>query len=303
MRLGPRVVDRDLENPNYRFDYLDDMVRTTFQSFQALTVNCARCHDHKFDPITRKDYYKSLAMFNGFVEYEHPLVPSDEWTKYQKIADEINGKTKALNQQIAAIEAPYKKKLFQATLAKFPADIQEAFRIPEDQRTPGQKLLVAQVSTVRAVDDDAFGGAPAKTKLSEQDEQSRKNLEDQIAALKKQLPPRPPVALGIRDGDFRFTPHGPFQPGTAGGVIYEDFGFKGKYLPSTGDSYEPPPMYFASTGLGAFADEMKAPVVEPGFLTVLAKETCLWPIPQRTATRLADAAEHWLSSLLQRTIR
>ena len=273
VRLGPRVLDRDLENPNYRFDYLDDMVRTTYQAFQALTVNCARCHDHKFDPITRKDYYKSLAMFNGFVEYEHPLVPSDEWSKYQKVADELNGKIKALNQQVAAIEGPYKKKAFQATLAKFPADIQEAFKVPEDQRTPGQKLLVAQVSTVRAVDDDAFGGAPAKIKLNEQDEQARKNLEDQIDALKKQIPPRPPVAMGVRDGDFRFTPHPPFQPGTAGGVIYEEFGFKGKYLPSPGDAYQPPPVYFASTGLGAFADEMKAPVVEPGFLTVLASKT------------------------------
>jgi len=271
VRLGPRVLDRDLENPNYRFDYLDDMVRTTYQTFQALTINCARCHDHKFDPITRKDYYKSLAIFNGFVEYEHPLVPANEWNKYKTAADEINGKIKALNQQIAAIEASYKKKLFQATLAKFPADIQEAFRTPEDQRTPGQKLLVAQVSTVRAVDDDAFGGAPAKTKLNEQDEQARKHLEDQVDALKKQTPPKPPIALGIRDGDFRFTPHPPFQPGTAGGVIYESFGFKGKYLPSPGDHYEPPPMYFASTGLGSFADEMKAPVIGPGFLTVLSK--------------------------------
>jgi len=271
VRLGPRVLDRDLENPNYRFDYLDDMVRTTYQAFQGLTVNCARCHDHKFDPITRKDYYKSLAIFNGFVEYEHPLVPSDEWAKYEKAANEINAKIKALNQQIATIEAPYKKKLFQATLAKFPADIQKAFEIPEEQRTPGQKLLVAQVSTVRAVDDDAFGGAPAKTKLNEQDTEARKNLEDQIDALKKQLPPKPPVAMGIRDGDFRFTPHAPFQPGTAGGVTYENFGFKGKYLPSPGDTYQPPPTYFASTGLGSFADEMKAPVIEPGFLTVLAK--------------------------------
>jgi cytochrome c551/c552 len=281
VRLGPRVLDRDLENPNYRFDYLDDMVRTTYQAFQALTINCARCHDHKFDPITRKDYYKSLAIFNGYVEYEQPLVSSDEWNKYKTAADEINGKVKALNQQIAAIEAPYKKKLFQATLAKFPADIQEAFRTPEDQRTPGQKLLVAQVSTVRGVDNDAFGGAPAKTKLNEQDEQARKNLEDQIAVLKKQLPPKPPIALGIRDGDFRFTPHPPFQPGTGGGIIYESFGFHGKYLPSPGDHYEPPPTYFGSTGLGSFADEMKAPVIEPGFLTVLAKGDKFAPDPPR----------------------
>jgi hypothetical protein len=269
VRLGPRVADRDLENPNYRFDYLDDMVRTTLQGFQALTVNCARCHDHKFDPITRKDYYKTAAIFNSFVEYDHPLVPEPEWARYEKTSGEINAKIDALNKKIGVIEAPYKKELFQATLAKFPADIQEAFKIPEDRRTPGQKLLVAQVSTVRGVDPDTFGAAPPKLKVSDADEQARKVLEDQIDALKKQLPQRPPIAMGIRDGDFRFTPHRPFQPGTAGGVIYESFGFKGKYLPAPGDSYQPPPIYFASNGLGSFADEMKAPAIEPGFLTVL----------------------------------
>jgi hypothetical protein len=270
VRLGPRVVDRDLENPNYRFDYLDDMVRTTFQSFQALTVNCARCHDHKFDPITRKDYYKSLAIFNGFVEYNHPLVPADEWSKYEKAANAINSQIKALRQQVASIEAPYNRQRFQAALAKFPTDIQEAFNIPEEKRTPGQKLLVAQVSTVRqAADDDTFGGAPAKIPLKPEDEQARQKLENQIAALTGQLPQRPPVAMGIRDGDFRFMPHAPFQPGTAGGIVYEKFGFTGKYLPVQGERYEPPPVYFASTGLSPFAEELKAPVIEPGFLTVL----------------------------------
>src|SRR5262249_43232512 len=148
VRLGPRVLDRDLENPNYRFDYMDDMSRTTFQAFQALTINCARCHDHKFDPITRRDYYKSLAFFTTFVEYDYPLVPQEEWTKYETAANDLNAKIKGLNQQISKIEAPYKKAAFENMLAKYPQDIQDAFKTPEEQRTPGQKLLVAQVSRV-----------------------------------------------------------------------------------------------------------------------------------------------------------
>jgi hypothetical protein len=267
VRLGARVVDRDLENPNYRFDYLDDMVRTTYQAFQGLTVNCARCHDHKFDPITRADYYRSLAIFNPAVEYEHPLVPAAEWSAWEKVSNDINGKIRALNRQIATIEGPYRKRLFETNLTRFPADIQEAFRTPEEKRTPGQKLLVAQVSTVRPGGDDDH---PAKPILDPGDEQVRADLERQADVLKKQIPPRPPIALGVRDGDFRFTPHGPFQPGTTGGINYEDFGFKGKLLPLPGEHYESPPMYFAATGLGAFADEMKAPVVDPGYLTALA---------------------------------
>jgi hypothetical protein len=280
VRLGPRVLDRDLENPNYRFDYMDDMVRTTFQTFQGLTVNCARCHDHKFDPITRRDYYKSLAIFNTYVEYDYPLVPKEEWTGYETAANDINARIKTLNQQIGKIEAPYKKALFQNMLAKYPQDIQDAFKTPEDQRTPGQKLLVAQVSRVNGADDDEPG---AKIKLNDTDAKARQGLEDQIAALKKQIPPKPPTAMGIRDGDYRFTPHEPFQPGTVGGIAYEDFGFKGKYMPSPGETYTPPPMYFASTGLSAFAEEIKAPVIEPGFLTVLS------PAPARITPPIKNA--------------
>jgi hypothetical protein len=273
VRLGPRVLDRDLENPNYRYDYLDDIIRTTYQSFQALSVNCARCHDHKFDPITRKDYYKTIAVFNGFIEYDHPLVSSEEWGKYQTAADEINGKIKALRQQVTTIEAPYRKEQFQRILAKFPAEIQEAFNTPEEKRTQGQKLLVAQVSTVRGEEEQDFntGAHPALIKVKAEDDQARKKLLDQIDALTKQIPRRPPVALGVRDGDFRFIPHPPFQQGSLGGIVYEKYGLTGKYIPAAGDHYQPPPTYFAATGLMPFGDEMKAPVVEPGFLTVLAK--------------------------------
>ena len=48
-----------------KFDVLDDLVATTGQVFLGLTVNCARCHDHKIDPIPQKDYYSLLAFFHG----------------------------------------------------------------------------------------------------------------------------------------------------------------------------------------------------------------------------------------------
>jgi mono/diheme cytochrome c family protein len=56
-RVGPRVAFREKDNPEYRYTYLDDMIGTTSRAFMGLTVNCARCHDHKFDPI--------LQMGNG----------------------------------------------------------------------------------------------------------------------------------------------------------------------------------------------------------------------------------------------
>jgi hypothetical protein len=60
-----------------RYNDRDDMVMTTMSTFQSLTVHCARCHDHKFDPITQKDYYGVQAVFAG-VERANRLYDPDK---------------------------------------------------------------------------------------------------------------------------------------------------------------------------------------------------------------------------------
>lgn len=67
-RLG--VWDDEPVNPQQAlYDDLDDIVATTSQVFLGLTLNCARCHDHKIDPIPQKDYYRFVAFFNGIRRY------------------------------------------------------------------------------------------------------------------------------------------------------------------------------------------------------------------------------------------
>jgi hypothetical protein len=56
--------DEPADEKQARFDELDDIVSTTSQVFLGLTVNCARCHDHKIDPIPQADYYRFLAYFH-----------------------------------------------------------------------------------------------------------------------------------------------------------------------------------------------------------------------------------------------
>ena len=68
-RNGPSNDDNMGNNKEqYRLDELDDVIGTTSTVFLGLTVGCARCHDHKFDPITSADYYSLLAVFNGTVK-------------------------------------------------------------------------------------------------------------------------------------------------------------------------------------------------------------------------------------------
>ena len=61
--------DEPADREQARFDELDDIVATTGQVFLGLTVNCARCHDHKIDPIPQKDYYGLLAFFHNITNY------------------------------------------------------------------------------------------------------------------------------------------------------------------------------------------------------------------------------------------
>lgn len=54
----------------HRHDEMEDLVATLSQSFLGLTVNCARCHDHKFDPILQRDYYQLAALLGGVNQTE-----------------------------------------------------------------------------------------------------------------------------------------------------------------------------------------------------------------------------------------
>lgn len=64
-RNGPSNEDNmGNDKEQYRLDELDDVISTTSMVFLGLTIGCARCHDHKHDPITAEDYYRLLAVFN-----------------------------------------------------------------------------------------------------------------------------------------------------------------------------------------------------------------------------------------------
>lgn len=67
-RNGPSNDDnmgKGLAKEKYRMDQLDDVVSTTSNVFLGLTLGCARCHDHKYDPLAQRDYYQFLAYFDS----------------------------------------------------------------------------------------------------------------------------------------------------------------------------------------------------------------------------------------------
>jgi hypothetical protein len=61
-------VEGGIVNEEYRVEYVADRTNTLGTAFLGLTVECARCHDHKYDPISQKDYYSLFSFFNNVDE-------------------------------------------------------------------------------------------------------------------------------------------------------------------------------------------------------------------------------------------
>lgn len=80
-----------------RADEMHDMVSTTGSAFLGLTVGCARCHNHKFDPISQVDYYSIKAIFAGVQHGDRPIKPLDYQQREQKIIQ--------VKEELARVEA------------------------------------------------------------------------------------------------------------------------------------------------------------------------------------------------------
>jgi hypothetical protein len=76
--LGPRIHESGLDARRLRYETVTDWVDATGSAFLGLTIGCARCHDHKFDPISQEDYFAMQAIFSSSKEVEVPLLTAME---------------------------------------------------------------------------------------------------------------------------------------------------------------------------------------------------------------------------------
>ncbi len=93
-----------------RQDELEDLVGTVGQTFLGLTVNCARCHDHKFDPITQVEYYQLAACLDGVRHGERKIVTVASKADLAHVEVRLN----AVGEELSAIETPARAKILQS---------------------------------------------------------------------------------------------------------------------------------------------------------------------------------------------
>ena len=189
--LGPDMVDSS-DQVQRRHLTLGDMTDTTASVFLGLTLGCARCHDHKFEPLAQKDYYRLLAFFSPANFRRETPVPTaaekaacDEGLKAWQSQPQVR--------ELLAIEGAARDKVRQKKLAKVTPEARMAVLTPADQRDTEQANLALETEPLLEVSDKELVDA-----LAPEDRDRRKALLEESKKLPK--PPPLPHAMTLGPG-------------------------------------------------------------------------------------------------------
>jgi hypothetical protein len=177
-----------------RQEVLNDMTDTTSQVFLGLTVGCARCHDHKFDPILHTDYYRIQAFFASYYPADVPIGDQKELQHYREQTQEWEAKTADLRKRMAEIEEPYRRQFLAQRMRRFPREYQEAYETDSQKRTPLQQQLAKMVAKQVEVQKTEVTKAMKAEQRGEWDQ-----LNKQMGQFTRLKPPQPPTTMTLTD--------------------------------------------------------------------------------------------------------
>jgi hypothetical protein len=160
---------------------LNDITDTTGDVFLGMGMQCAKCHNHKFDPILQKDYYQLQAFFASVLPTDSIVATEEQQRNHTEALAKWEADNADLLVAIDEIEAPLREKGRHEALIKFPQDVQDIYAKSEDEKTPLEKqwsdLVLRQVHfEYDRIESKASGESKEK-----------------LLALKKQLSQRKPV--------------------------------------------------------------------------------------------------------------
>jgi mono/diheme cytochrome c family protein len=160
------------DQEQFRIEAVGDRVDTTGTVFLGLSIGCARCHDHKFDPLTQRDYYRLFAFFNNSDDVNIEVPTPEEITLRSKIRSQVATLEKQRSARAKALAPEFDTWL---------ASLEE---VAPDHLPAAEVLAILDIPPIQRTDDQR--AALVNAHLAQDDAWSQ--LTGQIARLKGQLP-------------------------------------------------------------------------------------------------------------------
>ncbi|QDU92689.1 DUF1549 domain-containing protein [Lignipirellula cremea] len=198
--LRHTIYEYNQRDVRTQWDFMvNELTDVTADVFLGIGLSCARCHDHKFDPLLQEDYFRLRAFFTPIMQPDDqplPLADRAEWEAWKTARAAWESETAAIRAELAAIEEPYKERAGAVQFNKFPLDVQPILRAqPEDRDPLGQQLtLLAMRQVIAAQEKLSF-----PEKLNAKDRPRWEALTQQLAEFEKQKPAERPLAFCVSD--------------------------------------------------------------------------------------------------------
>ena len=178
-----------------RQEILDDITDTTSATFLGLTYACARCHNHKYDPILHADYYRLQAFYaNTAADDKVPMIAGEEARKHQEAMATWEQQTKGVRDRINTLLAPRREEMVKDFFDKYPSEIQAAITKPAAERSPYEWQMYYKAKPNMEFDDEAV----SKT-LKGPARQEYAQLKTELAKFAHLYPGDFPNGVGMRD--------------------------------------------------------------------------------------------------------
>ncbi|MBI1914975.1 MAG: PSD1 domain-containing protein [Planctomycetes bacterium] len=187
-----------IDQEQFRNEFVVDRVSTTGNVFFGLTIGCAQCHDHKYDPIAQREFYQLFAFFNSCDEPTIDLpTPEQEKTRKEVLArvNELDRQRKVLDTTSAAGLVKWEKGLRLSDRDHLAPDIQRILDLAPNSRDKKQAETLREVYRTSDMARHIAGALDTSTPFGRvaqlQAFQFRQSVDKQIAKLKNRIPPIP----------------------------------------------------------------------------------------------------------------
>ncbi len=175
---------------------IEDLTDTTADVFMGLGLQCAKCHNHKFDPLLQKDYFRLRAFFAPVMPLDIPLATPEQLASHDEQTRQWEAKTVTIREQIAAIEKRHREQVRNLAIDRFPDDIKGIARKPEAERTAYEDQMAYLVQRQIQEEYDRLDSV-IKADEKEQLVQLRRELKE-FDSLK---PSSLPIAMVVTDNN------------------------------------------------------------------------------------------------------